>query len=258
MGLMDILNGMQNGPKGQRQPTPPGQSGGMSPIMMALLGLLAYKAVKGMTGSSAPAGTPQSPQSLPPGTRTADSGGGGLGDLLGGMLNGPRGNPGGAPQPLPPSARTGAPGGGGLGDILGSILGGGQPQPGGMPRGAPPAGGGLGGPGGGGLGSVLGGLLGGAAAGSVLNGGLGQVLQDLQRSGQGRTAQSWIGRGANEDIAPDDLANALGADTISALAQQTGMSRGDLLAGLSQSLPDFVDQLTPDGRLPTDDEASRW
>ena len=108
------------------------------------------------------------------------------------------------------------------------------------------------------LGDILGGMLGGAAAGSVLNGGLGQVLQDLQRSGQGRTAQSWVGTGANEDIAPDDLANALGADTISALSQQTGMSRDELLQGLSQNLPELVDQLTPDGRLPTDDEASRW
>ncbi len=114
------------------------------------------------------------------------------------------------------------------------------------------------GPGGGGLGGLLGGLLGGAAAGSVLNGGLGQVLQDLQRSGQGRTAQSWVGPGKNENIAPDDLANALGADTISALSQQTGMSRDDLLQGLSQNLPELVDQLTPDGRLPTEDEASRW
>jgi len=249
MGLMDILNGMQNGPRGQRQPTPPGQGGGMSPIMMALLGLLAYKAVKGMTGSGTPAGTP--PSSLPPGTRTAE-GGGGLGDILGGMLNGPRGNPGGAPQPLPPGARTGAPGGGGLGDILGGLLGGGG---GGRPGG--PMAGNAGGPGGG-LGGVLGGLLGGAAAGTVLNGGLGQVLQDLQRSGQGRTAQSWISRGENESIAPDDLANALGADTISTLQQQTGMSRDDLLSGLSQNLPDFVDQLTPDGRLPSEEEASRW
>ena len=245
MGLMDILNGMQNGPGGQKQPTPPGQgSGGMSPIMMALLGLLAYKAVKGMTGSGAPAGRPPgAPPSLPPGTRTADSGGGGLGDILGGMLNGP----GGAPN------RGAAPGGGGLGDILGGMLGGGQ-QPGSMGRSAPPPGAGPGG----GLGGLLGGLLGGAAAGSVLNGGLGQVLQDLQRSGQGRTAQSWISPGQNENIAPDDLANALGADTISALTQQTGMSRDDLLHGLSQNLPDFVDQLTPDGRLPTEDEASRW
>lgn len=249
MGLLDILNGMQNGPRGQRQPTPPGQGGGMSPLMMALLGLLAYKAVKGLSGSGAPAGAP--PSSLPPGSRTADSGGGGgLGDILGGMLNGPRGAPGGAPQPTPPTTRAGAPGGGDLGDILGGMLGGSRP-------GGGPMAGNAGGPGGG-LGGLLGGLLGGAAAGSVLNGGLGQILQDLQRSGQGRAAQSWVGRGQNEQIAPDDLANALGADTISALSQQTGMSRDELLEGLSQNLPDFVDQLTPDGRLPTDEEASRW
>jgi uncharacterized protein YidB (DUF937 family) len=254
MGLLDILNGMQNGPRGQRQPTPPGQGGGMSPLMIALLGLLAYKAVKGLGGSGAPAGAP--PSSLPPGTRTAE-GGGGLGDILGGMLNGPRGAPGGASQPqtqpTPTNTRADAPGGD-LADVLGGMFGGGRP-------GSGPAAGSAGGPGGGlggGLGGLLGGLLGGAAAGSVLNGGLGQILQDLQRSGQGRTAQSWVGRGENEQIAPDDLANALGADTINTLSQQTGMSRDDLLEGLSQNLPDFVDQLTPDGRLPTDDEASRW
>ena len=48
MGLMDILNGMQNGPRGQSEPAPSGNGGGgMSPMMMALLGMLAYKAVKG-------------------------------------------------------------------------------------------------------------------------------------------------------------------------------------------------------------------
>jgi uncharacterized protein YidB (DUF937 family) len=257
MGLLDILNGMQNGPRGQRQPTPPGQGGGMSPLMMALLGLLAYKAVKGLGGSGAPAGTP--PSSLPPGTRTAESGGGGLGDILGGMLNGPRGAPGGASQPqtaptTPANTRAGAPGGD-LADVLGGMLGGGRPGGGPMAGNAGgPGGGGLGG----GLGGLLGGLLGGATAGTVLNGGLGQILQDLQRSGQGRVAQSWVGRGENAEIAPDDLANALGADTINTLSQQTGMSRGELLEGLRQNLPDLVDQLTPDGRLPTDDEASRW
>ena len=39
MGLMDVLNGMQNGPRGQSGPSTGG--GGMSPITMALLGLLA-------------------------------------------------------------------------------------------------------------------------------------------------------------------------------------------------------------------------
>ena len=35
------------------------------------------------------------------------------------------------------------------------------------------------------------------------------------------------------------------------------MDRADLLSGLSQHLPRFVDQVTPDGRLPTEEEAAR-
>jgi uncharacterized protein YidB (DUF937 family) len=103
----------------------------------------------------------------------------------------------------------------------------------------------------------LGSLLGGAAAGTVLSGGLGRLINDLQNNGQGRTAQSWIGRGPNQEIAPSDLQKALGNDELDALARQTGMNRDDLLEGLSQNLPDFIDQLTPNGRLPTEEEASR-
>jgi uncharacterized protein YidB (DUF937 family) len=103
----------------------------------------------------------------------------------------------------------------------------------------------------------LGGLLGGAAAGGVLSGGLGNLLKEFQASGHGNIAQSWIGTGPNQEIAPKELADALGSDTLDALAKQTGMGRDDLLAGLSQQLPDLVNQLTPNGRLPTEEEASR-
>ncbi len=41
IGLLDILNGMQNGPRGQADPN---AKGGMSPMTMAILALLAYKA----------------------------------------------------------------------------------------------------------------------------------------------------------------------------------------------------------------------
>jgi hypothetical protein len=41
MGLLDVLTGMRNGPRGFG-----GGGGGMSLITMALLGLLAYTAVK--------------------------------------------------------------------------------------------------------------------------------------------------------------------------------------------------------------------
>jgi uncharacterized protein YidB (DUF937 family) len=221
MGLMDILNGMQNGPRGQRQPTPPGGGGGkMSPMTMALIGLLAYKALKHIGGGqqAAPAGAGR-PTPLPPGgTVNAGNPGGGLGDILGGLFGGKAGGvpAGGNPGASKPGAS--------LGDML---------------------------PGG------LGGLLGGAAAGGVLSGGLGNLLKEFQTSGHGSAAQSWIGTGPNQEIAPKDLANALGSDTIDALSKQTGMGRDDLLAGLSQQLPDLIDQLTPNGRLPTEEEASR-
>ena len=39
MGLLDVLNGMQNGPRRQANPAASG-GGGMSPITMAILGLL--------------------------------------------------------------------------------------------------------------------------------------------------------------------------------------------------------------------------
>ena len=52
MGLLDVLNGMQNGPRGQPQPSAPG-SGGMSKTTMALLAFLAYKAFKGMNHPTA-------------------------------------------------------------------------------------------------------------------------------------------------------------------------------------------------------------
>lgn len=187
MGLLDILNGMQNGPRGGK-PSAEG-SGGMSKITMAILALLAYKAVKHLGGSQ-PTATP-------------------------------------APAPTPrDTVNAGLPGGdagGGLGDLL---------------KGG------------------LGGLLGGAAAGSVISGGLGDLLKQFQQHGQGEVADSWVGKGENKPIAPGDLGKALGLDQINALTSQTGMSREELLDGLSQYLPDVVDQLTPDGRLPTESELS--
>ena len=91
----------------------------------------------------------------------------------------------------------------------------------------------------------------------MLSGSLNDLLKQFQQNGQGEVAQSWIGSGPNKDISPDDLASALGADRINTLASLSGMSRNDLLNGLSQQLPEVIDQLTPDGRLPTEAEAER-
>jgi hypothetical protein len=63
MGLLDIIQGMKNGPRGQRQPSRSGSGGWTSRIMTALLGLLAYKAFKGGGDQAAPtdSGTPPDP-----------------------------------------------------------------------------------------------------------------------------------------------------------------------------------------------------
>ena len=113
----------------------------------------------------------------------------------------------------------------------------------------------------GGLGDLLkgglGGVLAGGAAGTVLGGGLNDLLKQLQEGGQKEVADSWIAKGPNKDISPNDLAGALGADQISTMMNQSGLSRQELLDGLSQMLPGVIDQLTPDGRMPSSDELRR-
>jgi uncharacterized protein YidB (DUF937 family) len=172
MGLLDVLNGMQNGPRGQAQPSATG-SGGMSKTTMALLAFLAYKAYKGLN----------------------------------------------QPQPAQASREPQEPGG--LAGVLRTIFGGGS------------------------------------VPGPVLSRGVGNTVQDFERTGQGDIARSWVGRGPNRSITPQKLETALGEDGIRDLMQQTGMERDELLGTLSEHLPRVIDHLTPEGRLPSEQEASR-
>ena len=99
----------------------------------------------------------------------------------------------------------------------------------------------------GGLGSLLGGL----------SGGLNDLLKQFQQNGLGDKADSWVTTGQNKPIEPDELERALGEERIAWLMQQTGMSRTELLTGLSRELPQAVDKLTPQGHIPSEEEARR-
>jgi uncharacterized protein YidB (DUF937 family) len=87
-------------------------------------------------------------------------------------------------------------------------------------------------------------------AGGLL-GGLGGLLDKLQKGGLGDVANSWVGSGQNQPVAPKQLSPALGSDIIKALAQRSGLSEEELTKQLSQILPGLVDKLTPAGRVPT-------
>ena len=103
----------------------------------------------------------------------------------------------------------------------------------------------------------LGGLLSGASVGSVLSGGLGGLIDHFKQNGHGQAADSWVKTGPNQPLGPDQLEQAIGPDVLNTLSQHTGLSRDELLSRLTRELPDAVDKFTPEGRLPTEEEAGR-
>lgn len=207
MGLMDVITGVMNGPRGQPAPQT-GAKGGLSPMTMAVLGVLAYKVLKssGVLGGAQPTGQSSSAPSQGGRMASTDAPGGSLADMLGGIFGGASVGTGNTSGP-----NSGAPGN----------------------------------------------QLGGAAAGAVLSSGLSNLIKDLQNAGQGQAAQSWVGTGPNQPIEPNALGTALGPETIDVLVAHTGMSREQLLSGLSRHLPGIVDQLTPQGRLLSEGEAAQ-
>jgi uncharacterized protein YidB (DUF937 family) len=53
------------------------------------------------------------------------------------------------------------------------------------------------------------------------------------------------------------VSGALGRDVIDQLSLRTGLSRDEVVTELARMLPNAVDKLTPDGRLPTKQELLR-
>ena len=152
---------------------------------------------------------------------------GGLGDLLKG---------------------AGGSSGGGLGDLLGGILGGGA-------RGGSLGGSGLGGSGLGGNPMLR--MLLPLVAGMLMNGGLQKLLGRLQQSGKGEKGQSWVAAGPNEPVDAAEIREALDEKELARIAKQLGVSEDEAAEAVAQVLPDVVDQATPAGELPADDELDR-
>ncbi len=93
----------------------------------------------------------------------------------------------------------------------------------------------------------------GGAAGGGGGGGLAGLIAAFQANGLGEVANSWVGTGQNLPVSGDQLGQVLGQQQMSDLASRFGLSTGDLGAQLSQSLPQAVDHLTPNGQLPQGD-----
>ena len=76
------------------------------------------------------------------------------------------------------------------------------------------------------------------------------LIERFRDSGMSSVLDSWIARGSNLPISPEDLQRVLGTETVEEIAQQAGLSRRVTADRLSQMLPFVIDKLTPHGRLP--------
>jgi uncharacterized protein YidB (DUF937 family) len=98
--------------------------------------------------------------------------------------------------------------------------------------------------------STVMGLLGGT-------GGLNNLISQFGAKGLGDVIGSWVGTGKNLPVSPEQLQSVLGSDQIKNIASKLGISTNEVTSQLSNLLPQAVDKLTPDGKVPEGDIMSK-
>jgi uncharacterized protein YidB (DUF937 family) len=83
------------------------------------------------------------------------------------------------------------------------------------------------------------------------HGGVTGLVNKFEQAGLGEVVQSWIGTGSNLPISGDQLQQVLGSDTVTNIAEKLGVNPTEAMGQLSSLLPGVVDQLTPNGELPS-------
>lgn len=85
-------------------------------------------------------------------------------------------------------------------------------------------------------------------------GGFGGFLERFNAAGLSGVASSWVNSGANTSISGEQLESALGSETIQDVADKTGIDYPTATAATAFMLPRVVDNLTPDGILPEEND----
>jgi len=84
-------------------------------------------------------------------------------------------------------------------------------------------------------------------------GGISGLVSAFQKNGLGDIVASWISNNTNLPISAAQIQSVLGQGPLQDLAAKTGMSANEVASNLSEHLPGLVDQLTPNGQLPSGD-----
>lgn len=97
--------------------------------------------------------------------------------------------------------------------------------------------------------SIITGLLGGQGGA-----GLGELVKKFTENGLGDVVSSWVGKGDNAPVTPEQVKDIFGEEGIEEMANKTGMNKEEVTGQLSDILPKAIDKVTPEGKLPDANE----
>lgn len=89
------------------------------------------------------------------------------------------------------------------------------------------------------------------------SGGLNGLISQFKTKGLGNIISSWVGTDKNLPISSDQIKNVLGDDTIKSMSTKLGMDTNSLTEQLSKLMPQVIDKLTPEGKVPEGDLMSK-
>ena len=85
------------------------------------------------------------------------------------------------------------------------------------------------------------------------HGGIGGIITAFKDKGLGDIVASWISTGKNLPISTEQLQSVLGSEVLKQVAAKAGIDPSQILSKLATQLPQLVDQMTPDGKIPSGD-----
>jgi uncharacterized protein YidB (DUF937 family) len=80
---------------------------------------------------------------------------------------------------------------------------------------------------------------------------LSSISQKFRESGLDEQLSSWISKGQNLPVVGPQIERALGSDAVAGIASRLGITQEQAADELAEAVPEVVDEMTPEGELPT-------
>jgi uncharacterized protein YidB (DUF937 family) len=80
------------------------------------------------------------------------------------------------------------------------------------------------------------------------------LMQKLRASGLEEQVSSWVAKGQNMPVVGAQIKKALGNEKVAEIASKLGITPDQAADDLAQTVPEVVDEVTPDGEVPTPEQ----